>query len=156
PAMETPPSRLELRDISLPAGPPAEGQEPLWLLREISATLPPGHLCAIVGPSGSGKSMLLKVIAGVRPPEEGAVLWEGRNLEEQDLEPHEIGYVPQFGISFDLLTVRENLDAALRLRVGGINRAEREERAAEILRRTGLEEIADRRGSMLSGGQKRR
>jgi ABC-type multidrug transport system ATPase subunit len=131
--------------------------EPLMLLREISAHFPRGHLCAIVGPSGAGKSSLLKVIAGIREPEEGTVHWEGRDLaSERDLDPHEIGYVPQFGIAFDLLTVAETMDTALRLRVGGLDREARRQRALEILRDTGLEEIADRRTGVLSGGQKRR
>jgi ABC-type multidrug transport system ATPase subunit len=127
------------------------------LLREISAHFPRGHLCAIVGPSGSGKSTLLKVVAGIREPEEGTVHWEGRDLSsERDLDPHEIGYVPQFGISFDLLTVAESMDTALRLRVGGLDPETRRQRAGEILRDAGLEEIADRRTGVLSGGQKRR
>ncbi len=147
---------LEVRDVSLIAGTMPDG-EPLMLLREISAHFPRGHLCAIVGPSGSGKSTLLKVIAGIREPEDGAVIWEGRNLAtDRDLDPNEIGYVPQFGISFDLLTVAESMDTALRLRQGGLDRHERAARAAEILRDAGLYEIADRRAGVLSGGQKRR
>ena len=146
---------LEVRDISLTAGHQPDG-EPLMLLRDISAHFPRGHLCAVVGPSGSGKSTLLKVIAGIREPEEGSVHWEGRDLSERDLDPHEIGYVPQFGISFDLLTVAESMDTALRLRAGGLDRETREHWADEILRDTGIEEIRDRRAGVLSGGQKRR
>jgi ABC-type multidrug transport system ATPase subunit len=147
---------LEVRDVSLSAGFMPDG-EPHMLLRDISAYFPRGHLCAIVGPSGSGKSTLLKVVAGIREPEEGTVHWEGRDLSsERDLDPHEIGYVPQFGISFDLLTVAESMDTALRLRVGGLDRDSREQRAQEILRDAGLEDIADRRTGVLSGGQKRR
>ena len=87
----------------------------------------------------------------------GTVHWEGRNLaSERDLDPHEIGYVPQFGIAFELLTVAESMDTALKLRVGGLDRETRAGRAAEILRSTGLNEIADRRTGVLSGGQKRR
>jgi ABC transport system ATP-binding/permease protein len=147
---------LEVRDVSLTAGAQPDG-EPLILLREISAHFPRGHLCAIVGPSGSGKSTLLKVIAGIRESEEGTVHWEGRDLAtERDLDPHEIGYVPQFGISFDLLTVAESMDTALRLRVGGLGPAARQQRAMEILTDAGLYDIADRRAGVLSGGQKRR
>ncbi|MGA3172469.1 MAG: ABC transporter ATP-binding protein, partial [Chthoniobacteraceae bacterium] len=147
---------LEVRDVSLAAGARPDG-EPIMLLRDISAHFPRGHLCAIVGPSGSGKSTLLKVIAGIIEPEEGTVLWEGRDLSaERDLEPHEIGYVPQFGISFDLLTVAESMDTALRLRVGGMDAEMRRRRALEILKDAGLGEIADRRTAVLSGGQKRR
>jgi ABC-type multidrug transport system ATPase subunit len=147
---------LEVRDVSLTAGQLQDG-EPLLLLREISAHFPRGHLCAIVGPSGSGKSTLLKVIAGIVEPEEGTVHWEGRDLAaERDLDPHEIGYVPQFGIAFDLLTVGESMDAALRLRVGGMDRPTRQRVAMQILADVGLHEIADRRNGVLSGGQKRR
>lgn len=146
---------LEARDISLQAGVRADG-EPLWLLRELSAHFPRGHFCAVVGPSGSGKSTLLKVIAGLREPQEGSVHWEGRDLQTRDLEPNQIGYVPQFGISFDLLSVRESVSDALQLRVGGLSRAGREERVENILAQTGLGEIAERRGAVLSGGQKRR
>jgi ABC-type multidrug transport system ATPase subunit len=127
------------------------------LLQEISAHFPRGHLCAVVGPSGSGKSTVLKVIAGIREPDAGTIHWEGRDLAaERDLDPHEIGYVPQFGISFDLITVAESIDTALRLRVGGMDGEVRRARAAEILRDAGLDEIADRRSGVLSGGQKRR
>jgi len=147
---------LEVRDVSLTTGFLPDG-EPLMLLREISAHFPRGHLCAIVGPSGSGKSTLLKVIAGVRDSGDGSVHWEGRDLaSERDLDPHEIGYVPQFGISFDLLTVGESMDTALRLRVGGMDPATRRWRAEQILTDAGLADISDRRTGVLSGGQKRR
>ncbi|HEV7405322.1 MAG TPA: ATP-binding cassette domain-containing protein [Chthoniobacteraceae bacterium] len=144
---------LELIDVTLATTP---ARDDAWLLHAISARLPPGHLCAIVGPSGCGKSTLLKVIAGVRVPEEGTILWEGRNLEERDLEPHEIGYVPQFSIAYDLLTVQESVETALRLRVGGQTADERRERATGILVSVGMSDIADRRVGVLSGGQKRR
>jgi ABC-type multidrug transport system ATPase subunit len=144
---------LELIDVTLATTP---ARDDAWLLHAISARLPPGHLCAIVGPSGCGKSTLLKAIAGVRVPEEGTILWEGRNLEERDLEPHEIGYVPQFSIAYDLLTVQESVETALRLRVGGQSAGQRRDRASAILVSVGLHDIADRRVGVLSGGQKRR
>ena len=147
---------LEVRDVSLTAGTTPDG-DPLVLLGDICAHFPRGHLCAIVGPSGSGKSTLLKVIAGIREPEEGTIHWDGRDLAaEADLDPHEIGYVPQFGISFDLLTVEESMDTALRLRVGGLDRRARWQRAEEILRDAGIDDLMDRRVGVLSGGQKRR
>jgi ABC-type multidrug transport system ATPase subunit len=144
---------LELHDISLFSG---RAPNESWLLRGVSAQFPPGSLCAVVGPSGCGKSTLLKVIAGLRPPDEGRVHWEGRNLDEHDLGAHEIGYVPQFSIAFDLLTVGESLENALQLRVGGLSDDERETRAAKLLSEVGLAEIAERRVGVLSGGQKRR
>ncbi|MDP9291813.1 MAG: ABC transporter ATP-binding protein, partial [Verrucomicrobiota bacterium] len=143
---------LELDDISLHAGDPD-----LLLLNEISASFRPGTFSAILGPSGSGKSLFLKVVAGLREPVAGAVLWEKRDLAvEEDLAPHEVGYVPQFSIAYDLLSVRENLGAALRLRVAGLTALESSDRLEKILVETGLESIAERRVSVLSGGQRRR
>jgi len=145
---------LELKDLSfLVPGKPEE----IVLLGDLSAKIPPGQFVAIVGPSGCGKSTLLKLIAGICEPTFGQLFWKGRDLEaDGDFAPHEVGYVPQFSIAYELLTVRENLDATLRLRVKGLSRSEREERAEAILRQVGLEAIADRPVKVLSGGQRRR
>ena len=144
---------LELRDVSVSRG---NAEAAAWLLRQISVQIPRGHLCAIVGPSGCGKTTLLKLIAGIQSCTSGAIFWEGRDLEQHDLEPHEIGYVPQFSIAFDLLTVSENIDAAIRLRVGGLTEDQRAQRRTAVLADVGLAAIADRRVGVLSGGQKRR
>jgi ABC transport system ATP-binding/permease protein len=146
-------SMLELRNISLASGPMAEER---WLLRTINAQFSEGQFHAVVGPSGCGKSMLLKVIAGVRQPDEGTVHWKGRDLDEQDLAPHEIGYVPQFGIAFELLRVDESIKTSLRLRVGGLTKEQRATRSESLLSEVGLAEIGERRVGVLSGGQKRR
>ena len=145
---------LELQEVSLQLGDSPEDQ---ILLNEVSARFRRKHFAAIIGPSGCGKSTLLKVIAGLRESTHGSISWDGRDLaEEGDMDPHEIGYVPQFSIAFELLTVIENLDSALRLRVSGLDAEEREAHLNRILREVGIEEIADRQVRVLSGGQKRR
>src|SRR5687767_4141072 len=145
---------LELQEVSLQLGNAPDDQ---LLLSEVSVRFPKKHFAAILGPSGCGKSTLLKVIAGLREPTEGHIRWEGRDLSvDGDLEPHEIGYVPQFSIAYDLLTVWESVEDAFRLRVSGFDRDAQEERIHKILRDVGLDEIADRRVGVLSGGQKRR
>ena len=145
---------LELHQVSLQLG--TDPEDPL-LLTEVSIRFPKNHFTAVVGPSGCGKSTLLKVIGGLREPTVGHVEWNGRNLSEDgDMAPHEIGYVPQFSIAYDLLTVWESVESALRLRVGGLDADEREERVDRILNDVGLNEISDREVRVLSGGQKRR
>ncbi len=100
---------------------------------------------------------MLKVIAGVREHTIGKVKWDGRSLgEEGDLDPHEIGYVPQFSIAFELLTVWENVRTALRLRVAGVSAEEADNRIEKVLTDVGLFDIADREVRLLSGGQRRR
>ncbi len=145
---------LELQDVSLQLGNAPDDQ---LLLSEVSARFPKKHFAAILGPSGCGKSTLLKVIAGLKEPTLGHIEWEGRDLsEEGDMDPHEIGYVPQFSIAYDLLTVWESVESALRLRVSGLTAEEQDDRLEKILREVGLEEISDREVRVLSGGQKRR
>jgi ABC-type multidrug transport system ATPase subunit len=145
---------LELQDVSLQVGAGADEQ---MLLSEVSAQFPRGHFIALLGPSGCGKSTLLKVIAGLLPQTIGKVRWEGRDLtEETDLDPREIGYVPQFGIAFERLTVWENLHSALRLRIGSLSHEEASTRIEAIIEAVGLKSIEERAVSVLSGGQRRR
>lgn len=145
---------LELRDVALHL-PGKEDSAPL--IGEISLTLPRGHFAAIVGPSGCGKSTLLKVIAGLSQHTGGHVIWEGRDLSEgDDLDPTEVGYVPQFSIAYDLLDVWESVETSLRLRAGGISGERAQIIIEDVLREVGLDDITDRRVQVLSGGQKRR
>lgn len=145
---------LSLEAITLQT---SEGEQSRYLLDGVNARMRRGELIAVVGPSGCGKSTLLKVIAGLAEPTEGTVRWDGRDLAtEGDLAPTDLGYVPQFGLAYDALTVRESVEYASRLRVAGLNSEEREERIDAILATTGMEELADRRVRVLSGGQRRR
>ena len=145
---------LELKDVCFTI---QKDGEPLNLVDRASLKIPRGHFMAIVGPSGCGKTTLLKTIAGLNPESDGSLWWNGRNLSEDgDLEPHEIGYVPQFSIAYDQLTVDESIEAATRLRVKTRGAKDLDERIDKVLEETGLAAIADRPVSVLSGGQKRR
>ncbi len=147
------PPLLRLNEITLEIN---QGDSPQRLLHELSLDLPGGHLTAIVGASGCGKSTLLKTIAGIMEPTAGIVSWRNRNLAEKDLAPTEIGYVPQFSIVFEHLTILESMDNALRLRVAGLSTADRRSRTERILREVGLLNIAQRQVRVLSGGERRR
>ena len=149
---------LSLEEISLEIGAPASDDEPpRKLLDDVSLRMRRGQLIGVVGPSGCGKSTLLKLIAGLLEPTDGAVRWDGRNLaHEGDLPPHELGYVPQFSLAHDRLTVRECVDYAARLRVAGVDPEDRAERVDALLQTTGLGDLADRQARVLSGGQRRR
>ena len=144
---------LALHDITLEVG---SAKAPQTLLQRVSLHIPPGQLVGIVGPAGSGKSTLVKVIAGVHEPTEGSVHWCGRDLAEEDLAPYDIGYVPQFSIAYDHLTVWESMIDALRLRVTGLSEQARYFRAKSILSQVGILGISGRRVRVLSGGEKRR
>jgi ABC-type multidrug transport system ATPase subunit len=145
---------LALQDVSLQIG---DGSDAPILLGEASLRFPRKHFAAILGPSGCGKSTLLKLVAGLKEPTTGRVEWEGRDLaRDGDMDPHEIGYVPQFSIAYELLTVWESVESSLRLRIAGLDEDARRSRIDDILQQVGLGEIADREVRVLSGGQRRR
>ena len=144
---------LEARNICLEVD--NEG-ESLFLFSDVNFCSPRGHFVAIVGPSGCGKTTLLKAIAGIKETTSGSFFWEGRDLaEDGDFEPYEIGYVPQFSIAYEELTVDENVESSARLRVDADD-DELDDIIDSVLEETGLSEIADRPVKLLSGGQKRR
>ncbi|MEI7908580.1 MAG: ATP-binding cassette domain-containing protein [Verrucomicrobiota bacterium] len=145
---------LELQDVCFTIR--KDGAE-VNLVDHISLKVPKGHFMAIVGPSGCGKTTLLKTIAGLNPESAGSLFWDGRNLSKGgDFSPSEIGYVPQFSIAYDPLTVDESVEAATRLRVRCRNTAELDQRIDRVLEEAGLASISDRVVKVLSGGQKRR
>jgi ABC-type multidrug transport system ATPase subunit len=145
---------LELQDVCFTI---RKDGAPVNLIDHISLKVPKGHFMAIVGPSGCGKTTLLKTIAGLNPESSGNLFWDGRNLSQGgDFSPSEIGYVPQFSIAYDPLTVDESVEAATRLRVRCRNTAELDQRIDRVLEEAGLAAISDRTVRVLSGGQKRR
>lgn len=130
------------------------------LLRNISFTVPKGAMRFLLGASGSGKSILLKLILGLLRPDSGAIHVNGRRLdqlsEEELLEARsDIGMVFQEIALFDSLTVEENVGYRLfeetRMPAEDVRR-----RVKEVLGFIGLAEYLDRMPSELSGGQRRR
>jgi ABC transport system ATP-binding/permease protein len=128
------------------------------LLDEITFVLPENSLLAAVGPSGAGKTTLLGALTGLRPAQEGQVLYGGRDLySSYDELRQRIGYVPQEDILHSQLTMRTALNYAAELRFGpDVSKAEREHRVAEVMSELGLTERADLQIEKLSGGQRKR
>ncbi len=117
-------------------------------------SLPDEAICAVMGPSGGGKSTLLATIAGFFAPTEGRVLWDGRDLTPLPPAKRPISILFQDNNLFPHLTVTQNLGLGLdpKLRLDGDQRR----RIAEVLERVGLGGMADRKPAALSGGQQSR
>lgn len=114
---------------------------------------------AVIGPSGGGKSTLLRIVGGLAAPTSGEVRVDGRavDYDERALPAYRarLGFVFQQGGLFQHLTARENVALPLRA-VHGIGEREALRRADELLDRFGLGADADKRPVELSGGQQQR
>lgn len=131
------------------------------LLDHADLEVRPGETLAIIGESGSGKSILLKIIMGLVDADSGQVLFKGRDvaqMEQENLDDlrREVGYVFQNDALFDSMTVLDNIGYAMREHT----KASPEEiraRAIECLEKVGLEAWRlDLYPSELSGGQRKR
>ena len=135
------------------------GFEGKKVLEDISLTVSPGETRILLGPAGSGKSVLLKLVDGLMYPDSGTITVFGEEVstmrEEQLFQLRgRIGMVFQEGALFDSLTVRDNV--AYRLTEQKVPEAEITERVTEALRFVELEQTLDKFPSQLSGGMRRR
>ena len=130
------------------------------ILRGVDLKLPEGQICAIMGPSGTGKSVLIKHILGLLKPDKGEVLVRGQSLSRLSHSAvialrRDIGVMFQDGALFSSMTVFENVAFPLRQHSDFDDREVREI-AMEHLEKVGLGSAADRYPSELSGGMKKR
>ncbi|MEU9114027.1 FHA domain-containing protein [Streptomyces sp. NPDC048483] len=128
------------------------------LLDHVSFPVGEKSLLAVVGPSGSGKSTLLNALTGLRPADDGTVLYDGRDLYRDYAELRQrIGLVPQDDILHSQLTVRRALGYAAQLRFPeDTAKAERQARVNEVIHELGLDQRVDQPIHSLSGGQRKR
>jgi len=120
----------------------------------------PGEVVAVMGPSGSGKSTLLHCLAGIVTPDEGSILYDGREMatmndaERSALRRSEFGFVFQFGQLVPELTCVENV--ALPLRLNGTPRKAAEKTALGWMERLEVDDLGRKRPGEISGGQGQR
>lgn len=130
------------------------------ILKDVSFTLLSGHTKIMLGASGAGKSITLKIILGLLKPD-GGVIWVNGERVDQLTEERmmvvraDVGMVFQEGALFDSLTVRENVGYRL-YEETDMPLAEIDTRVQEVLGFIGLAEFIDRMPAELSGGQRRR
>ncbi|MER7171999.1 ABC transporter ATP-binding protein [Streptomyces mesophilus] len=119
-----------------------------------------GEVVAVMGPSGSGKSTLLHCLAGIVPPDDGTITYNGRELsgmsdaERSALRRSEFGFVFQFGQLVPELSCVENV--ALPLRLNGAKRKDAERTALTWMERLEVDDLAKKRPGEVSGGQGQR
>ncbi len=123
-------------------------------LDNVNLEVPRGGLTALLGPSGGGKSTLLRIIAGLEFPDSGQIEIEGKPATWLSPQKRSVGFVFQHYAAFKHLSVYRNVAFGLEIRKRP--KAEIRKRVMELLELVHLENFADRLPSQLSGGQRQR
>ena len=131
----------------------------ITVLKDVNCEIGQGEVISIIGPSGTGKSTLLRALNMLEPPTGGEILVDGENIMAKgyplDKLRRKMGMVFQGFNLFEHMTVLENIIyAPMRLR--GVTRAQAEEEALELLKKVGMAQKAGVYPDSLSGGQKQR
>jgi sulfate transport system ATP-binding protein len=123
-------------------------------LEDISLNIPTGQLTALLGPSGGGKSTLLRIIAGLESTDDGTVHIEGVEATHLPPQKRNVGFVFQHYAAFKHMSVAKNVAYGLEIRKR--SKAETKKRVAELLELVHLSQFSHRLPSQLSGGQRQR
>jgi sulfate transport system ATP-binding protein len=124
------------------------------VLRDVSVDIASGSLTALLGPSGGGKSTLLRIIAGLETPDSGQVVIAGVDATRLTPQRRNVGFVFQHYAAFKHMTVYGNVAFGLEIRKRP--KAEIRKRVMQLLELVHLEQLADRYPAQLSGGQRQR
>lgn len=139
--------RIELRDLVMRFG-------DVLAVNHLNAVFEDGELIALLGPSGCGKSTTLFLLAGLYKPTDGAILFDGKIMNDIEPEHRHIGMVFQNYALYPHMTVRQNI--AFPLRMLKVPKAEQQERVEAIAELVKIHHLLDRKPAQLSGGQQQR
>jgi len=123
-------------------------------LTKIDLSIAQGSYFVLLGPTGSGKTLLLEAIAGAYRPSIGHIIVNGKNVTSLPPEKRGISYAPQNYLLFDNMTVRKNVEFGLHAK--GIPEQDRRNRSSHLLEMLGISHLTDRFPGNLSGGERQR
>jgi len=138
---------IEIRDVGKRFG-------DFVALDDVSLSIPTGQLTALLGPSGGGKSTLLRIIAGLETADHGVIEIEGRDASALPPQKRDVGFVFQHYAAFKHLSVAKNVAFGLEIRKRP--KDEIQARVNELLDLVHLRQFSDRLPAQLSGGQRQR
>ena len=137
---------IEASNLSFQAG--------TFRVQDVSLHVEDGEYFVLMGPTGSGKSLLVKCLCGLVRAETGRILIDGRDVTDLEPRARRVGYLPQEYVLFPHLSVARNITFARRARGDSHARALRD--ARPIVETLGLAALLDRRPETLSGGEQQR
>ena len=127
------------------------------VVRDVSLIVEPGEVVGLLGPNGAGKTTTFYMVVGVEAPDQGTILWWGRDITHMPMHRRArkgIGYLPQESSVFRGLTVWENLMALAELQP--IPRDQQVARCDKLIKDFHLDKVKGTLGMSLSGGERRR
>jgi len=133
----------------------------LQVLKGVNLTVFKGENVAVLGKSGSGKSVLIRILVGLLRADYGEVIVLGQqvnNLLEKELNALRlrVGFSFQSSALYDSMSIRQNLEFPLKMNIKNISRLEIEKLVSEVLEAVGLTDKIDQMPADLSGGQRKR
>jgi len=131
------------------------------VLNGISLAVHRGETIGVLGRSGTGKSVLLRILIGLAKPDSGVVSIHGENIAGMELDQmgelrKRMGFLFQHAALYDSLTVAENISFPLEHHCKQMSKAEREDRVTHLLAEVGMEGHQDKLPSNISGGMQKR
>jgi ABC-type sugar transport system ATPase subunit len=137
---------IELKQVSFNVG--------AFAVHDVNLIVQAEQYFVLMGPTGSGKSLLVKAICGLRKIRFGSILMDGTDITDFEPRQRQIGYVPQGSALFVHLTVEQNLTFAPE--VQGLSRKKARLQIGKIVDSLGIKDLMDRRVATLSGGEQQR
>jgi len=130
---------------------------PVTAVDDVSFRVEKGEILGFLGPNGAGKTSTMRVITGYMPPTEGTVTVAGFDVFSHPIEAKKrTGYLPETPPLYLDMTVREYLNFAASIKVGTLSKAERVERVKLVMKKTHVDDMANRQCGKLSKGYRQR
>src|SRR6187399_371145 len=130
---------------------------PFTAVDDVSFRVEKGEILGFLGPNGAGKTSTMRVITGYMPPTEGKVVVAGFDVFTHAIDAKKrTGYLPETPPLYPDMTVREYLHFAARIKVGKLSAADRKTRVDAVMKKTRVDDMANRQCGKLSKGYKQR
>jgi len=137
---------IQIKDLSFHAG-------DFWV-RDVSFRIASDEYFVLLGPTGSGKTLLMNCLCGIIPASSGSILIDGRDVTNLEPRLRGIGYLPQDYGLFPHMSVADNIIFSLTVR--GVRRSKALEQVNELVETLGLKKLLDRSTVNLSGGERQK
>jgi len=130
---------------------------PFTAVDDVSFKVERGEILGFLGPNGAGKTTTMRVITGYMPATEGSALVAGHDVFKDPIEAkRRTGYLPETPPLYPEMTVREYLTFVAKIKIGTTSKAERTERVNAAMKKTHVDDMANRHCAKLSKGYKQR